>query len=184
MIFIKSSPSLYSSMANSILNIFLSWVFLSLLICISLIDINSFWIPQGLINFGFISGILGLISIEIFTDEFINFNSIAKGLISSSIAFLIFESLRHFAKYIYKKDALGKGDSKLVAMLALWLGPMGTLFAVGFSYIIAAIYVLIGLSFNLLKLKQAIPFAPFLSIGGLTVWFLGNEFIFEKILQI
>ena len=184
MIFIKSSPSVYSSITNSIFNIFISWVFLSLLICISLIDINSFWIPQGLINFGFISGILGLISIEIFTDEFINFNSIAKGLISSAIAFLIFESLRHFAKYIYKKDALGKGDSKLVAMLALWLGPMGTLFAVGFSYIIAAIYVLIGLSFNLLKLKQAIPFAPFLSIGGLTVWFLGNEFIFEKILKI
>ena len=91
---------------------------------------------------------------------------------------------RYIARYIYKKDAIGKGDSKLVAMLALWLGPMGTIFAIGFSYIIAAIYVLVGLSLNLLKLKQAIPFAPFLSIGGLIIWFLGNEFIFEKILQI
>ena len=171
-------------MDTSRINIFLSWVFLSLLICISLIDINSFWIPQGLINFGFITGIIGLISIEILNDEFINFYFIARGLSSSAISFLIFESLRNSAKYIYKRDAMGRGDSKLVAMLALWLGPMGTIFAVGFSYIIAAIYVLIGLSFNLLKLKQAIPFAPFLSAGGLTVWFLGNEFIFEKILQI
>ena len=184
MIFIKSSPSIYSSISGSIFNIFLSWVFLSLLICISLIDINSFWIPQGLINFGFISGIFGLISMEILNNEFIDFYFIAKGLIYSAISFLIFELFRYIAKYIYKKDAIGKGDSKLVAMLALWLGPMGTIFAVGFSYIIAAVYVLVGLSFNLLKLKQAIPFAPFLSIGGLIVWFLGNEFIFEKILQI
>tara|TARA_A100001035_G_C27776214_1_gene499177 strand:+ start:1966 stop:2085 length:120 start_codon:yes stop_codon:yes gene_type:complete len=29
---------------------------------------------------------------------------------------------------------IGKGDSKLVAMLALWLGPIGILFAIGLSY--------------------------------------------------
>ena len=60
--FINSSPSIYSSSSGSFFNIFFSWIFLSLLICISLIDINNFWIPQGLINFGFISGLLGLIS--------------------------------------------------------------------------------------------------------------------------
>ena len=184
MIFIKSSPSVYSSITSSIFNIFLSWIFLSLLICISLIDINSFWIPQGLIYFGFISGLFGLISIEILNNEFIDFYFVAKGLISSTISFLIFESFRHLVKYIYKRDAIGKGDSKLVAMISLWLGPVGTIFAVGFSYIIAGIYCLVGICFNLLKPRQVIPFAPFISLGGLIVWFLGNEFIFEKILQI
>ena len=67
-------------------------------------------------------------------------------------------------------------------MIALWIGPIGTLLAVGISYIIAAIYCLIGLSFNFIKFRQIIPFAPFLSLGGLIVWFLGNEFIFERIL--
>ena len=36
---------------------------------------------------------------------------------------------------------------------------------------------------NFLRLKQAIPFAPFLSIGGLVVWFLGNNFILSNILS-
>ena len=67
-------------------------------------------------------------------------------------------------------------------MLALWLGPFGTLLAVGLSYIIAAIYCLVGLSTKLVKFGQVIPFGPFLSLGGLIIWFLGNEFIFEKIL--
>ncbi len=183
-IFLNSSPSIFSSITSSIFNIFFSWLFLSLLICISLIDINSFWVPQGLINFGFITGIFGLISIEILKNESFDFYFIAKGLGYSAISFFVFESFRNFTKYIYKKDAIGKGDSKLVAMLALWLGPMGTILAIGFSYIVAAIYSLVGLSLKLFKIRQAIPFAPFLSIGGLIVWFLGNEFIFEKILQI
>ncbi len=182
--FINSSPSIYSSSSGSFFNIFFSWIFLSLLICISLIDINKFWIPQGLINFGFISGLLGLISHEIFIDKFIDLFFISKGVFTAAISFLLFECLRYFAKYIFKKDAIGKGDSKLVAMIALWIGPIGTLLAVGISYIIAAIYCLVGLSTNFLKFREMIPFAPFLSIGGLIVWFLGNEFILEKILQI
>ena len=69
-------------------------------------------------------------------------------------------------------------------MLALWLGPFGTLFAVGFSYIFAAIFCFVGLTTNYLSFRQVIPFAPFIALGGLTVWFLGNEFIMLKILRI
>ena len=183
-IFVDSSPSLYSSSSNLFFNIFFSWLYLSVLICISLIDIDSFWIPQGLINFGFLSGLIGLNFIGLFNDKFIDFLLVAKGLSSSLISFFIFETLRYLAKYIYKKDAIGKGDSKLVAMLALWLGPMGILFAVAISYIFAAIYCLIGLSIKKLRFRQVIPFAPFLSLGGLLTWLLGNDFIFEKILGI
>ena len=68
-IFINSSPSLYVSNSNLFLNLFFNWLFLSLLICIALIDIDSFWIPQGLINFGFLSGIFGLIFINIMKNE-------------------------------------------------------------------------------------------------------------------
>ena len=183
-IFINSSPSFLISNSNLFLNLFFNWIFLSILICITLIDINSFWIPQGLINFGFLSGILGLIFNGLFDNQYIDFFLILKAFSTSLSAFFIFESFRNLAKYIFKKDAIGRGDSKLVAMLALWLGPIGTLFAVGISYIIAAIFCLVGLSFNLVRYRQVIPFAPFLSIGGLIMWFLGNEFIFEKILRI
>ena len=182
--FANSSPTIYSLIQNSFFDIFFSWLFLSLLICIALIDIDSLWIPQGLINFGFVLGTLGLISIDVLKEQSTDFSLTAIGLTTAAISFLIFESLRHFAKYIFKKDALGKGDSKLISMLALWLGPMGTLFMVGFSYIFAAAYCFLGLSMNFLRLRQAIPFAPFLSLGGLVVWLLGNKFILENILHI
>tara|TARA_B100001121_G_scaffold286308_1_gene282702 strand:- start:169 stop:618 length:450 start_codon:yes stop_codon:yes gene_type:complete len=149
-----------------------------------MIDIDEFWIPQGLINFGFLFGFLGLIFIDIFNNRSINFNLIFKTVGGSLIAFFVFESFRKFAKYIYKKDAIGKGDSKLIAMIALWLGPLGIILCVSISYIFAAVFCLTGISLNKVKLKQAIPFAPFLSLGGLTVWLLGNEFFIEKILSL
>ena len=183
-LFVNSSPSLYSSSSNLFFNISFSWLFLSLLICISFIDIECFWIPQGLINFGFLFGFLGLIFIGLLNNKIIEFSLVAKGLSSSAISFFIFEIFRRVAKYIFKKDAIGKGDSKLVAMLALWLGPIGTFFAIGFSYVFAAIYCFVGLSMNFLRFRQVIPFAPFISLGGLTVWFLGNEFIMLRILRI
>ena len=183
-IFLNSSPSLYASSSNLFFNTLFSWSFLSTLICISFIDIDCLWIPQGLVNFGFISGCLGLIFLSISSNEFIDFVFLFKGLGTSLISFFIFEIFRLVAKAIFNKDAVGKGDSKLVAMLALWLGPVGTLFAVGFSYLFAAIYCFLGLAMNFLKLRQAIPFAPFISLGGITVWFLGNEFIMTKILRI
>ena len=184
-VFVHSSPSFFSFNSNYFFNIFYSWLFLSLLICIALIDIDSFWIPQGLLNFGFFSGVIGLIFISILNnDKFFDIHLIAKGLGTSAISFGIFELLRFSAKYIFKKDAIGKGDSKLVAMLALWLGPLGILFTVGISYIFAAIYCLIGLSMNLIRFKQVIPFGPFLSLGGLLTWLLGNELFIEKVLRI
>ncbi len=184
-IFTKSSPTLLTLTTNNLLFItILSWIFISILICIALIDIDHFWIPQGLINFGILSGILGLISTDIFDNKFIDFNLFLRVIFGSIISFIVFEAFRKFAKYIFKKDAIGKGDSKLVAMLAIWLGPLGTLFAVAISYVFAAIYCLLGLSANLLKFRQAIPFAPFLSLGGGVVWFFGNSFLIEKILRI
>ena len=184
LIFSNSTPYIYSSISDFGFQIFFSWIFLSILICISLIDIDNLWIPQGLINFGFLSGFFVLISIDIFNKQLFESNLIFNGAVSSLMAYFIFESIRILAKYIFKKDAIGKGDSKLVAMLSLWLGPMGTLLSVGIAYIFAAIFCLLAIPVKLVKFKQAIPFAPFLSLGGLLIWFVGNEFIIERILRI
>ena len=183
-IFTKSSPTLYHVDINQFFLVILSWIFLSLLICITFIDISNLWIPQILINIGFFLGLLCFVSLDIHNAKFLDEGLTIKSFGSSVISFFVFETLRKFAKIIFKKEAIGKGDSKLVAMISLWLGPLGTLFAVGIAYVVAAIYCLVGLSLNLMRLRQIIPFAPFLSIGGLFAWFLGNNFFTDKLLII
>ena len=67
------------------------------------------------------------------------------------VCYFVFESLRISAKKIYKRDALGKGDSKLVSMIALWLGPVGITLSLGISYVIAAIFILVLYTFKKIR---------------------------------
>ena len=69
-------------------------------------------------------------------------------------------------------------------MISLWLGPLETLFAAGIAYLVVAIFCLVDLSLNLMKFRQYIPFASFLSLVGVLEWFFGNQFFVNQVLII
>ncbi len=175
-----SSQQIHSSITNEIFRNIFSWIFFSIIFLISLIDINHFWIPQKLINYGFLFGFINLFLVKFIFEEY-SFYDLTTHFATIIVSYLLFELIRKIAKYIFKKEALGQGDSKLIAMLSLWLGPVGISLSVGISYIFAAIFVIFGLSMNILRRNQFIPFAPFLAIGALIVWFFGNDQIILNI---
>ena len=181
-IFNSASPSIYNSTNFNFLEILFGWFFVSLLLVISLIDIKYFWIPQSLINIGLLIGCLNLLFIQIISNLG-QIDLILNCILTSLISFILFELLRVSAKSFFKKDALGKGDSKLVSMMALWLGSTGTILSLGISYIFAAFCLLIALKTKIIRRNQLVPFAPFLSFGGLVVWFFGNEFLIRNFLR-
>jgi len=174
-IFSSAEPYFYDFNLNNPFEKIFSWIILSILIAISFIDFENYWIPQSLINFGFLVGIVNLLLIELYKIDSYEENVFFKGIIGALFSYLFFELLRICSKFVFKKDALGKGDSKLVALLGLWLGPLGVILGIGISYVIASIYLLIEFQLKKIKKGQLIPFAPFLSLGGLVVWYFGNE---------
>ncbi|MBO8233585.1 prepilin peptidase [Prochlorococcus marinus XMU1419] len=175
-----SSQQIHSSITNEIFRNLFSWIFFSIIFLISLIDINHFWVPQKLINYGFLFGFINLILVKFIVGNS-NLYDLIRAFATIIVSYLFFELIRKIAKYIFKKEALGQGDSKLISMISVWLGPVGILLSVGISYIFAAIFVIFGLSMNILRRNQFIPFAPFLAIGGLMVWFFGNDQIILSI---
>ena len=178
-----ASPYIYSSINYNFLETLFGWFFISLLLIISFIDIKYFWIPQFFINVGFLIGFLNLLFIQ-FIDNFGQIDLLINCTLASIISYLLFELLRVSAKSFFKKDALGKGDSKLVSMMALWLGSTGILLSLGITYIFAAFCLLIAIKTKIIKRNQIIPFAPFLSFGGLVVWFIGNEFFVKYLFNL
>ena len=173
-IFSFSSSYFYSFTLFAPFENLFNWTFLSILIVICFIDIEHFWIPQSLINFGYVTGLINLLFVEFFKNELFNESILSKGISGSIGAYIIFEFLRFASKLYFKKDALGKGDSKLVSMLGLWLGPVGVALGIGIAYVIAAIFLLFAFNAKKIKKGSIIPFAPFLSFGGLLVWLFGN----------
>ena len=173
-IFSFSSSFFYSFIPLAPFENIFSWTFLSLLIVISFVDLEHFWIPQSVINFGYITGLINLLLIEYFKNELVNESIFLKGIFGAIGSYIVFEFLRLASKLYFKKDALGKGDSKLVSMLGLWLGPVGVSLGIGIAYVIAAVFLLFAIKAKKIKKGSIIPFAPFLSCGGLMVWFFGN----------
>jgi len=78
---------------------------------------------------------------------------------------------------IAKKDGMGGGDIKLLAMLGAFLGWKGVLFIIFVGSLLGSV---IGVSLMLVQKKDstlAIPFGPFLASGALVFIFFGREIV-------
>lgn len=79
---------------------------------------------------------------------------------------------------ITKKEGMGGGDIKLLAMIGAFVGWKGVLLTIFLSSAIGTICGLAVMIRSGKNMKLAIPFGPFLAIGCLITIFFGNELIF------
>jgi leader peptidase (prepilin peptidase) / N-methyltransferase len=74
-------------------------------------------------------------------------------------------------KLVRRRDGLGRGDSKLLALFAAWLGFNAAAHALLVGVILALIVSLGLLLFKKMSYNQPISFGPFLVFGALAVLF-------------
>jgi leader peptidase (prepilin peptidase) / N-methyltransferase len=77
-------------------------------------------------------------------------------------------------RLLFKKEAMGLGDLKLMAMIGGFVGPMGVLMAILLGCVLGSVFGLIGYIFTR---SHYIPFGPFLSGGTLLVLFARPELV-------
>ena len=75
---------------------------------------------------------------------------------------------------IAKKEGMGGGDIKLLAMMGALIGWKGILFTVFVSSAVGSVVGLAVMMRTRKGMKLAIPFGPFLSIGAITYIFFGQ----------
>lgn len=90
-------------------------------------------------------------------------------------AFFTFSILAVIA--IISKGGIGGGDIKLLALLGFILGFKMILLAFFLACFFGSVISLILLFFGMIRKKEPIPFAPFISLGTLIAYFKGNMFI-------
>jgi len=79
---------------------------------------------------------------------------------------------------LFKREGMGGGDVKLLAMIGAFLGWKAVILTILFSSLIGSI---VGIAVMLWKgrdFKYAIPFGPFLSLGAVIALFYGERLIF------
>lgn len=87
-------------------------------------------------------------------------------------------------RLLYKKDALGMGDLKLMVVCGIACGAGGTLIALAIGIIAAALFFAVGMAVKRIKQGDYLPLGPFLVFGtvftlcfrplvdSLIVWYL------------
>ena len=139
------------------------------LIPISFIDLETGFIPDKLTIPAFLMGIIFLVAFQI-----VNWKSALIGAVSGG-ALLVF--LMILGKFIFKKDAMGMGDVKLLVLIGVYVGFPAVLISLFLGSIAAFIMILVGLITKKQDLESTIPFGPFIAIGTLTYLLGGKSLI-------
>ena len=147
------------------------------LIALTVIDFDTQYLPDE-ITLPFLW--LGIIvnSKNLYTDLF----SAVWGAI---VGYLVLWSIYHLFKLITKKEGMGYGDFKLLAMLGAWLGWQALPAIVIVSSLIGSIVGISLILFRQHDRSKPIPFGPYLAGAGWVVLIWGkaiNSYYFHSIL--
>ena len=137
----------------------LSIVFISMLLIIIISDYQTMIIPDS---------VLIIFSVLIIIVKFfiVGIDGVGISLLHAFASFIFMLLLKLFGDFLFKKESMGGGDIKLLAVFGLMFGfPMSIV-----SVFLAAV---IGLPISLILLKKndshEIPFGPFLAVAAILI---------------
>jgi leader peptidase (prepilin peptidase)/N-methyltransferase len=172
------------------------FTFLWLLVALAALDVENLWLPDKLI----LPGILGGVLVDAFYRYFF------EGTINGQVTFtnFVFHSMQHFwqgrfleilaaaglillIRWLYwlirRREGIGLGDVKLMALLAAWLGLPGALLAFGVGVVLGAAVALALLATPAARTAtetwalKKMPLGTFLCIGGIVSALWGQPII-------
>lgn len=151
------------------INFLVFFIFTAVLIVITFIDLDHQIIPDLLT----LPGIPIFFLLAVFVVGVPWMEAAIGLLIGGGVLFVI--ALGY--EVITKREGMGGGDIKLLAMIGGFLGWKSLIFVLLFSSLLGAV---IGVALMLIKkedMKYAVPFGPFLSAAGVAYLFWGDAFM-------
>lgn len=146
----------------------IEFLFVSLLVIITFIDLDTLLIPDLLSLSGIALG---------FAASFISLrlswlDSLLGILLGGGFFYLIAVGYHYFRH----QEGLGGGDIKLLAMIGAFLGLPGVMFTVLAASVVGTVVGLVMMRRSRKGMATMLPFGPFLSLGAVCYLFWGERF--------
>lgn len=152
------------------------WLFLSWLLALAFIDLDTMTLPNPLTQSGLL---LGLMFQALWGWTQNGPVGIAEGLVSgfgaAVLGIWLFDLIRLVGSLILGQTAMGGGDAKLAAMIGAWLGWKLMLLSSFLACFVGAAIGGGGMALGLIGRRQPIPFGPYLVLGAGLAVFVGPQ---------
>ncbi len=151
------------------------WVLISWLVALAMIDFDTMTLPEELTKSGLILGLIfqGIIGWQAAqTPEYL-----MTAIASAVLGIWLFCIIRWTGTWVFGKEALGGGDSKLAAMLGAWLGWKYLLVTSFLACFLGSFFGIGGMVLGFIGRLQHFPFGPFLALGAILSLFWGEIII-------
>jgi leader peptidase (prepilin peptidase)/N-methyltransferase len=148
---------------------FILYAFVAALLVVTFIDLDHQIIPDVITYPGIIVGFLSS-----FVMDHITYKESLMGILLGGGSLFLVASVYYL---LTKKEGMGGGDIKLLAMVGAFLGWKAVIFTL---FVGSAIGTVVGVAVALRThggRKMAVPFGPFLSLGALLFLFFGHQII-------
>ena len=145
-------------------------IFSSIILCLILIDFDTFLLPDELtlplVWLGLLFNLNGAIC-----------GGLSNALIGAVLGYLLLWAVYWIFKLLTNKDGMGYGDFKLLAAIGAWLGWQNLLSVILLSSLSGVIYAVILRLNGRLAAGHPIPFGPFLGVAGIVTFLFPNHLI-------
>jgi leader peptidase (prepilin peptidase) / N-methyltransferase len=144
-----------------------AWVFALGLITLTFIDFDTQLLPDDIV--------LPLLWLGLLFNLNVGFTDLKSAVIGAAGGYLILWSVYWLFKIVTGKEGMGYGDFKLLAAIGAWFGWQLLPAVILLSSVVGAV---IGVTLIIFKGKTggtAIPFGPFLALGGIAALFFGQQ---------
>jgi leader peptidase (prepilin peptidase)/N-methyltransferase len=150
----------------------ISLLFLSLLLVVTVTDFETGLIPDRVTFVGMGAGLLisaFYLPLHSAANQWLGAGTSIIGLLAGGILIYVTGFL---GSLVFKKEAMGQGDIKLMAMIGSFLGWQNvvlTFFAAPFLALPFALYA------RFIRKEETVPYGPFLALAGAILFFLGDN---------
>ena len=137
-------------------------LFCAVMVMTAMSDLKFFIIPDEFIIAGCVFSVIAAMPHIMTAPSLVNKLSPVFGAVIGAGIIL---GINLLGRLLYKKDALGMGDLKLMIVCGIACGAGGTLIALAIGIIAAAVFFAVGIALKRIKQGDYLPLGPFLVFG-------------------
>ncbi len=141
-------------------------IFFTLLLGITMTDAREYIIPDEFSLGGLVLGLaLALAG---------GFTALFHSLVGAAVGFGVLWAVGALGTRVFKEEAMGGGDIKMMAMVGAFVGWQGVLLTIFLGALVGS---LVFVPLSLIGKKRLVPFGVFLSLGAAVTWLSGPAVI-------